>query len=54
MTLIRSGKTFLLKCGKRGCGAMKAYDKIPEWNELVFREPTAEEREEYAGEKFEQ
>ena len=33
---------------------MKAYDKIPEWNELVFREPTAEEKEEYAGEKFEQ
>ena len=32
---------------------MKAYDKIPEWNELVFREPTAEEKEEYAGEKFE-
>lgn len=23
---------------------MKAYDKIPEWNELVFREPTAEEK----------
>lgn len=33
---------------------MKAYEKNPEWNELVFREPTAEEREEYAGEKFEQ
>lgn len=33
---------------------MKAYDKIPEWNELIFREPTAEEKEEYAGEKFEQ
>lgn len=23
---------------------MKAYDKIPEWNKLVFREPTDEER----------
>ena len=33
---------------------MKAYDKIPKWNKLVFREPTAEEKEEYAGEKFEQ
>lgn len=33
---------------------MEAYSIIPEWNELVFREPTAEEREEYAGEKFEQ
>lgn len=28
---------------------MKAYDKTPEWNELVFREPTEEEKEEYAG-----
>ena len=33
---------------------MKAYDEIPVWNELVFREPTAEEREKYAGEKFDQ
>lgn len=23
---------------------MKAYDKIPEWNELIIREPTEEER----------
>ena len=28
--------------------AMKAYDKIPEWNELVFRNLTPEEKEEYA------
>ena len=27
---------------------MKAYDKIPEWNELIFRELTSEEKEEYA------
>lgn len=28
--------------------AMKAYDKIPEWNELIFRNLTPEEKEEYA------
>ena len=27
---------------------MKAYDKIPEWNELVFRNLTPEEEIEYA------
>ena len=27
---------------------MKAYDKIPEWNELIFRNLTPEEKEEYA------
>ena len=27
---------------------MKAYDKIPEWNELIFRELTPEEKEDYA------
>lgn len=27
---------------------MKAYDKIPEWNELVFRNLTPEEKKEYA------
>lgn len=28
--------------------AMKSYDKNPEWNELVFRNLTPEEKEEYA------
>ena len=28
--------------------AMKAYDKIPEWNELIFRNLTPEEKEEYS------
>ena len=27
---------------------MKAYDKIPEWNELIFRNLTPEEEKEYA------
>lgn len=27
---------------------MKAYDKSPEWNELIFRELTPEEEKEYA------
>lgn len=33
---------------------MKAYDKIPEWNELVFREPTAEEKEKFVVHKLDQ
>lgn len=28
--------------------AMKAYEKNPEWNELIFRNLTPEEKEEYA------
>ena len=27
---------------------MKAYEKIPEWNKLIFRELTPEEKEDYA------
>lgn len=31
---------------------MKAYDKIPEWNEIVFREPTAEEKEVFNASRY--
>ena len=27
---------------------MKAYERIPEWNKLIFRELTPEEKEDYA------
>lgn len=30
---------------------MKAYDKIPKWNELIFREPTLEENKKCAKRK---
>lgn len=31
---------------------MKAYDEIPVWNELIFREPTAEEKEKFSASKY--
>ena len=43
LMLIKNGRTFVLRCRSKG-EDMKTHEKNPEWNELIIREPTEEER----------